>query len=412
MEWIKWIVGLIGHLGLWCVAFNRIHATAWPRSSRKFSEKIIFLIVVIPVVFVVTLLISWEKMGVSPDFMEVLQASKKFTFDLPGFLYLYVCILLGIYFIIRWVWRKLNYRLPLAVVGNKRQFADLKSEIGKPLLHGLLARTLGALPHNEILQLTTQEMTFLLDVSPKLDGLRICQLSDLHFTGQIDIEYFERIIEKANEFRPDLIFITGDIVDNRNCLPWLDATLGKLRSTHGVYYVLGNHDRRIKREDIYRGRLESLGLIRAAGRWRSVKYNGAEIWITGNELPWYKGAESLPLDPGSKEPVFKVLLSHSPDQIDWARPYQFDLMFAGHTHGGQIAFPFIGPIVAPSKYGVLYAAGTFQIDKTLMHVSRGIAGDEPIRYLCPPELGLFTIRAASGIKLPDVEAAAVKLATT
>ena len=91
------------------------------------------------------------------------------------------------------------------------------------------------------------------------------------------------------------------------------------------------------------------------------------------------------------------MLSHSPDQIDWAQPYGFDLIFAGHTHGGQIAIPYIGPIVAPSKYGVYYASGTFQVGKSLMHVSRGISGDEPIRLFSPPELGCFTIRSKNAV---------------
>ncbi|MEM9413827.1 MAG: hypothetical protein AAGA30_22150, partial [Planctomycetota bacterium] len=79
------------------------------------------------------------------------------------------------------------------------------------------------------------------------------------------------------------------------------------------------------------------------------------------------------------------------DQIEWARDNNFDLVFAGHTHGGQIAFPVVGPIVAPSKFGVLYASGTFQVGTTIMHVSRGISGDEAIRICSPPELGLFTV---------------------
>ncbi len=259
----------------------------------------------------------------------------------------------------------------------------------------MIAAGLGRLPRNEILHLGIREMTFELDVAPRIDGLKICQLSDLHLTGQIGIEYFENIVERANAFRPDIVVITGDIVDNRDCLTWLDSTLGRLKPNLGAYYVLGNHDLRIRQESTYRGRLESLGLMRAAGRWKTANFRGEEIKITGNELPWYQGAESLPTEPGGKRPALKILLTHSPDQIDWAKPYEFDLIFAGHTHGGQIAIPGIGPIVAPSKYGVLYAAGTFQIGKTLMHVSRGISGDEPIRFGCPPELGLFTIRSAN-----------------
>jgi predicted MPP superfamily phosphohydrolase len=134
-------------------------------------------------------------------------------------------------------------------------------------------------------------------------------------------------------------------------------------------------------------------MIQAAGQWHSIVIDGVKILLTGNELPWYRDADKSGDAP---DDVFdlRILLSHSPDQISWAKVRGFDLMFAGHTHGGQIAFPLIGPIVAPSKYGVRYAAGTYQIEDMIMHVSRGISGDEPIRLCCPPELGLFTIRSS------------------
>ncbi len=235
-------------------------------------------------------------------------------------------------------------------------------------------------------------MTFLLDVPPAMDGLKICQLSDLHFTGQLGIEYFQFVVDETNKFEPDLIVITGDLVDKAKCLPWLESTLGRLQAEFGVFYVLGNHDRRIKAEMDFRNQLRQSGLIQASEKWHEVVFKGCKIQLTGNELPWYRDANSLPeTERGNAD--LRILLSHSPDQVEWARDREFDLMFAGHTHGGQIAFPVIGPIVAPSKYGVLYASGTFQIDKMIMHVSRGISGDETIRFCSPPELGLFTIRS-------------------
>ncbi len=395
MDWLKWTIGLIGHLGIWCEAYSQIHATAWPRSSRKFSEKIVFLIIVIPIVYIATTMVSWAKLGVSPGFTELLDSSKQLTFGLPGMAYLYLCIIAGAFAIIRWFFRKLNSGTPKAVISSKRSYLDMKAELKTPLLHGAITKFLGAIPFNEILKLSKQEMTFSLNVPAEIDGLKICQISDLHFTGQLGIEYFERLVEEANAFRPDIVVITGDLLDSRDCLPWLDSTLGKLRPTCGSYYVLGNHDRRIKNEHAYRGRLEAIGLTRAAGSWRSFEFNGVKIDVAGNELPWYKGAEALPTKPDGSTGAMKILLSHSPDQLDWAKPYKFDLMFAGHTHGGQVAFPLIGPVVAPSKYGVRYASGTFQIGKMLMHVSRGISGDEPIRFGSPPELGLFTIRSAN-----------------
>ena len=66
-------------------------------------------------------------------------------------------------------------------------------------------------------------------------------------------------------------------------------------------------------------------------------------------------------------------------------------MLAGHTHGGQIRFPFIGPIVAPSWWGVRHACGTFHAPPTVMHVSRGISAKTPLRMNCPPELGCLVL---------------------
>ena len=380
MDWLKFMMGFIGHLGIWCVLFNRIHATAWPRSTRKTSEKMIILAVAIPFVWIAAILILKRSLT-----LEAL------TFHPTTFFYFYICVLAGIFFTCRWIYRKSTMRLPKAVVSTKRIWLDLKSELDVPLTHGRVPNILARIPFNEATKLTLQEMTLELDVLETLHGLKICQISDLHFTGHIGIEYFQRIVEEANRFGPDLVVITGDIIDESHCLDWFEETLGRLNSKLGVYYVLGNHDRRMKDEIGLRDRLSRCGLIQASGQWSEVVFNGATIQLTGNELPWYRDVDSLNESPAEAD--LRILLSHSPDQIDWARGRGFELMFAGHTHGGQIAIPFIGPLVAPSKYGVLYASGTFQVDDILMHVSRGISGDESIRICSPPELGLFTIHS-------------------
>jgi predicted MPP superfamily phosphohydrolase len=87
----------------------------------------------------------------------------------------------------------------------------------------------------------------------------------------------------------------------------------------------------------------------------------------------------------------RILLSHSPDQLEWARRHDFDLVLAGHTHGGQIRFPLIGPIIAPSRFGGRYACGVFCEPPTLMHVSRGVSSMFPVRLRCPPELAKLTL---------------------
>jgi predicted MPP superfamily phosphohydrolase len=91
---------------------------------------------------------------------------------------------------------------------------------------------------------------------------------------------------------------------------------------------------------------------------------------------------------------FRILLSHSPDQFGWAQRWDFDLMLAGHTHGGQFRLPWIGPFLTPCWHGVKYSCGTFVEGPTVMHVSRGISSELPFRLNCPPEINKIVLRAA------------------
>jgi predicted MPP superfamily phosphohydrolase len=92
--------------------------------------------------------------------------------------------------------------------------------------------------------------------------------------------------------------------------------------------------------------------------------------------------------------LFRVLLAHTPDRFTWARSENFDLVLAGHTHGGQLRFPLIGPVVCPSWHGTKYACGYFYKEPTLMHVSRGTGSLFPLRLDCPPEITRLVLKKA------------------
>jgi predicted MPP superfamily phosphohydrolase len=294
---------------------------------------------------------------------------------------------------------------PLAVFHRRRkrlrnaeQLSAVSYEFGQPL--GLridgrrVERWLNYLPGNEVFHLEVTHKRLTIDgLPPELDGLRLCHLTDLHYTGRIPRRFFDEVVEQANALAPDLTLLTGDIVDKSPCIDWLAPTLGKLRAVHGCYYILGNHDKRVP-IDRLRAEIERCGLKSVSHRTLTLDVRGATILLAGNELPWLPPAANMKqgaLLPGER-PHLRLLLSHSPDQFAWARAYAFDLMLAGHNHGGQIAFPWIGPVFVPSRYGVKYASGLFYEAPTLLHVSRGVSSELPARLRCPPEVALLELR--------------------
>jgi hypothetical protein len=201
------------------------------------------------------------------------------------------------------------------------------------------------------------------------------------------------------ELDADLIAISGDIIDFEDFLPLIDSVLGRLSAPLGVYYVLGNHDRRLRDINPLVTALEQIGLYDLGTRDYRLLHRGLPILLTGDETPWFQrrpkesagGVENKPSQKDASFAGLRLGVAHTPDRIGWARQRQIDLLLAGHTHGGQARFPLIGPLVAPSLYGSQFASGLFALPPTVMHVSRGVAGTHTIRWRCPPEISLLTL---------------------
>ncbi len=377
-SWGKLVIAVGGNLAVWLAVFNQIHATRWPRWARKLFEKLIYAVLTALTIILIANAMGW--MFVNPPVGNLVAAWSWF------------CMAAMLIVLVRWLFLRWTTSSPEEVVAERRQLVNLGEGLTEPGYAGLQARLLGMVPGNQSLKLSVEHRVLELERWPaELDGLVIAHLSDLHFTGKISREYFERVVQYCNECSPDMICLTGDIIDAEKCLDWFPVTLGRLQARFGKYYVLGNHDLRIKDESRLRGAIEAEGFVRAAGSWLQVDIRQTQLYLSGNELPWYFGADQLSEPP----PGTGLVIAHSPDQIFWAENLDASLMLAGHCHGGQIRLPLIGPLVAPSRYGIRFASGTFKVGRTLMHVSKGISGDDPIRWNCPPELGIIKINARS-----------------
>ena len=380
---------LFGHVALLVATFNRVHALPLPRRLVT-----VLRIAKMAVLVVGPLAAIWwclEGHGRHAGLADML-AQRRWLIG-----YALICGGMAIFVPVIWSVRKMTGSGLSPLIRNHTQRLNVAREIGHSLIGTRIAYFLSKVPGNQVCELYIHDKVIWHPrLAPALEGLTIGHLSDFHFTGKITRDYFEFVIDRANALNVDIMAVTGDIVDKDECIDWIPATLGQLRSRHGVYFVLGNHDKRIKDVPRLRSTLREAGLIELAGRSCEIQVAGHRIALAGNELPWFGPPSEWETDQLDAQ-IFRILLSHSPDQLQWARRRQFDLMLAGHTHGGQIRFPIIGPVVSPSLYGVKYASGVFYEAPTLMHVSRGISGLEPIRISCncAPELAKLTLRRST-----------------
>jgi predicted MPP superfamily phosphohydrolase len=399
MNVVVWLLAVLGHAFLWIGAVNRLHAIGLRRRLMKRLTLIFFFsAATIPLAVVGmqlanpdrTLMFPWRQ---TPAWWGVGGVG---TVEIPLRLYLALCCVLGLTTPLRLGWMRWRQRRPSLVRfhGRCRPAIDPNSAASDPgeCVHHFLTR----LPRNEILQLEVTRWS--LDVPrlpPALDGLSIVHLSDLHFLGRVGKAYFREVARVANELRGDLVCITGDMMDRTACLDWIPDTLGALRARHGVYFILGNHDRKVETA-LLRRTLRQNGLVDLGGRCQSVDLGGRTVLLAGNERPWFGEASGSSLNlPAVSDDVPRIVLAHTPDRLPWARKNHADLMLAGHTHGGQIRIPPLGAIFSPSLHGVKHSAGIYHVPPTILHVSRGLSGDIPVRWNCPPEIAFLQLRAGS-----------------
>lgn len=376
----------LGHLALWIGIFNRLHATALSCRWINALEKLIFLTILL-----LPLPIVWH--GIETGTWIALPPSA--TVEWIVLVYLVPCWAMALGVVPVWLGQHIFRRDPAALLSNDTTTYDVAEQLGRRPLEGFSTRLLDRVPGNQILRLDVHEKTIALDrLSKNLDGLTIAHLSDLHYTGKLTRDYYEYLIDRTNELDADVVTITGDIVDKTQYIDWIAPTIGRLKSRFGVFSILGNHDKRVRDEGELRRVLGECGLVDLGGRWIETELRGETVVMAGNEMPWFTPAPDMQHAPphDKTSAPLRILLSHSPDQFAWARSFDFDLMLAGHTHGGQIRLPLVGPIVSPSYHGVQYASGTFHKEPTLMHVTRGISGLHPIRINCPPELTKLVLR--------------------
>jgi uncharacterized protein len=225
-----------------------------------------------------------------------------------------------------------------------------------------------------------------------LEGLRIGLLSDIHLAGGETPGLVRRAVAMLLRARPDLVAVTGDLAEDEPGLHAVLDALMPLDAPLGVYVVPGNHDHRVGIGAWRRAVGARKALQDLTNRHVLLERNGATLCVAGVD-DYYEGRPLLLLPPPEDRDL-TILLAHSPDQAEHSRrAYDaVDLILSGHTHGGQVRFPFIGAPVSSANHPEYYDEGLRRRPWTQVYTSRGLGTTGlPIRFLARPEVSLLEL---------------------
>lgn len=232
-------------------------------------------------------------------------------------------------------------------------------------------------------------------------GLRIAQISDLHYAEYTEPFFIRDVVDHVNRLRPDVVAFNGDYITEGffspqhtkgfayKCVEILSKIDCPLR-----YAVLGNHDSTFAEPAVIDAfKVHQIPLL--YNSFLPLERDGKRIWIAGTgDVVEKKMDLNQTIPPASRidgEPV--ILMVHEPDVLPRVAKHNVDLMLSGHTHGGQVRLPFLPALtmMLPS-YGKIYVEGLYRLGPTQLYVNRGVGTvGLPLRFNCPPEITEITL---------------------
>lgn len=238
-------------------------------------------------------------------------------------------------------------------------------------------------------------------ISDEYHGLKVVHLSDIHFNSTISEKDLEQIVDKVNQLKPDIVVITGDIIDERisydkdiliNCLKKIQAKLGK-------FAISGNHDLPL---DDFNSIVKESGFVNLDNTYELIYANSNQPIIISGINSNYSDSSNMGVKTAEFDnyianltddikPIYSILLIHEPDFIDNLNLDNYDLILAGHSHGGQIKLPLISKIYTPhgaKKYYDEY----YKINNTDLYISSGLGTSKlKFRLFNRPSINFYRI---------------------
>jgi predicted MPP superfamily phosphohydrolase len=277
---------------------------------------------------------------------------------------------------------KISERLT-ALAGSETPLRELAGNLSKVAKSAI----------DEANSLSLERVNIDLERLPKnLDGFKIIHLSDIHHSPFTNIEHIKRAVKIANRLKPDMFVLTGDYVSHETqYIAPVAKVLGKLQSEFGTYACLGNHDHWTDAASVTRHfREEGINvLINEGFRFEG---RGGSFWLAGVD-DHMVGLTDVPAAlKGSYPDEMKLLLAHNPIIFRKAVRAGVDLTLSGHTHGGQVKIRDDEKRILPRRR---LSSGLHRRKSSQIYITRGIGTVVlPVRYQCPPEISLLTMRSA------------------
>ncbi|MDM5235386.1 metallophosphoesterase [Bacillus cereus] len=238
-------------------------------------------------------------------------------------------------------------------------------------------------------------------IPKEFNNKRILQFSDVHLGPEFSLKQLDNLVEKMNELRPDIVVFTGDLIDKFGSYnaerEEAKGILQKIHAPLGKYAVFGNHDRGGGGSLFYKKYMEESGFSVLVNEVQKIKVdNGNYITISGLD-DFLLGKPQIDSTlKNLKQKDFNMLLVHEPDIVDKVGRYPVDFQMSGHSHGGQVQIPFVGPLIT-TKLAEKYVEGMYELEgkgKPLyLYVNRGIGTTRmPVRFWSVPELAVFVLK--------------------
>jgi uncharacterized protein len=236
------------------------------------------------------------------------------------------------------------------------------------------------------------------ELPPDLEGLRILHLSDIHLSAFLSEGEFARVVDASLDLHPHLSVVTGDLISGHS--DPLDACirqLARLKSDAGTFGCMGNHERYARAEAYTERQSAKVGIRFLRSQAQTLRFGNATINLAGVDFQpqrdranYLKGADRL-IVPGATN----ILLQHNPDVFPQAARQGYNLLLAGHTHGGQVTVEILDQAINPARFFTPYVYGLYRQGNSAAYVTRGIGTiGIPTRLGAPPEISLLRLRKA------------------